>query len=76
MPNAAPATIVMSGSTGPGQTVTTLRFTDVNGIEVDFLRNWIKVTRAGSSGIQYYDYSASATVSWSISNGVTTVTIV
>ena len=74
MPNTAPATTVVTGSTGPGQAVTTLKFTDVNDIEVDFLRNLLKITRAGAAGISYFDYSALSLISWSITNGVTTIT--
>ena len=70
MANIAPATITITGSTGPGQAVTTQKFTDVNGFEVDFLRNWIKITRAGAGGIIYYDYSAlGASISWTVTGG-------
>jgi hypothetical protein len=75
MANAAPATTTITETTGPGLSVTALKNTDVNGIEFDFLRNWIKVTRAGAGGIQYYDYSALNTVTWSITNGVTSITL-
>ena len=33
MANAAPATVTITGSTGPGQAVTTLKFTDVVDVE-------------------------------------------
>jgi hypothetical protein len=74
MANVSPATITVTGSTGPGQAVTALKFTDVLDIEVDFLRNLLKITRAGAGGIQYYDYSALATITWTISNGISTLT--
>jgi hypothetical protein len=71
--NTAPATVTITGSTGPGQAVTTLKFTDVVGLEVDYLRNWLKITRAGAGGISYYDYSALATITWTITSGLSTL---
>ena len=73
MANTSPATVTITGSTGPGQAVTTLKFTDVNGMEVDFLRNWITFTRAGAQTKQYFDYSALGTVTWTISAGLSTL---
>lgn len=73
MANTAPATLTVTGTTGPGSTVTSLKFTDVVDVEVDFLRNVLKVTRAGAGGISYYDYSALATITWTISNGLSTL---
>jgi len=73
MANVAPATLTITGTTGPGSSVTSLKFTDVVGLEVDYLRNWLKVTRSGAGGIQYYDYSALGTVSWTISGGLSTL---
>lgn len=73
MANVAPATVTITGSTGPGQAVTALKFTDVVGMEVDFGRNWITFTRAGSAVKQYYDYSALATITWTISGGLSTL---
>lgn len=75
MANAAPATVTITSTTGPGQAVTALKFTDVNSLEFDYLHNVIKVNRAGSGGTQIFDYSAMATTSVSISGGVTSVTI-
>lgn len=76
MANTAPATVTITGSTGPGQSVTSLKFTDVVGMEVDFSRNWITFTRAaGVAGPskQYFDYSALATITWTISSGLSTL---
>ncbi len=73
MANTAPATVTITGSTGPGQAVTSLKFTDVNGMEVDFLRNWITFTRAGAQQKQYFDFSALATITWTISGGLSTL---
>lgn len=74
MANSAPATVTITETTGPGLSVTALKQTDIVDIEVDFLRNVIKITRAGAGGIQYYDYSVLATLTWTISAGVTTIT--
>jgi len=74
MANTAPATFTITGSTGPGQAVTTQKFTDVVDVEVDFLRNVVKITRAGSGGIIYYDYSAVATITWTVTAGASTLT--
>ena len=73
MANAAPAKITVTGTTGPGQSVTTQVFTDVVDVEVDFNRNVLKVTRSGSGGIIYYDFSALGTVTWTISGGASTL---
>ncbi len=73
MANAAPATLTVTGTTGPGSSVTSLKFTDVVDVEVDFLRNILKVTRSGAGGISYYDYSALATITWTISAGLSTL---
>lgn len=75
MANSAPATATFTSTTGPGQAVTALKFTDVLDIEVDFVKNTIKVTRAGSAGVVYFDYSAAATITWTVSGGVTTIVI-
>lgn len=72
MANAAPGTVTVTGSTGPGQAVTSQKFTDVTKIEADLGANVLKITRAGAGGIIYYDYSALGTVTWTISGGVTT----
>lgn len=76
MANAAPATVTITGSTGAGQAVTALKFTDVVGMEVDFARNWITFTRAGGAAgpqKQYFDYSALGTITWTISGGLSTL---
>ena len=73
MANTAPATLTVTGTTGPGQSVTSLKFTDVVDVEVDFVKNVLKVTRAGSGGINYYDFSALATITWTISAGISTL---
>lgn len=75
MANSAPATVTITSTTGPGQSVTALKFTDVNDIEFDFLHNIIKVLRTGSGSTQIYDFSAMNTVTFTISAGVSTLTI-
>lgn len=75
MANAAPGKITVTGSTGPGQAVTTQVFTDVNDIEFDILRNVLKVTRAGAGGIIYYDLSALTTGTISFSGGIPTFVV-
>lgn len=73
MANSSPNTVVYTGTTGPGQSVTSLTFTDVSDIEFDFRANTIKVTHG--IGISYFDYSAITTLTWSISSGHATITI-
>jgi len=73
MSNAAPATVTTSYPTGPGQALSSVKFTDVNGIEVDFLRNLLKITRSGSGSTLVCAYDAAATVTWTIANGVSTL---
>ena len=75
MANAAPATVTVTSTTGPGQAVTAQRFTDVVDFEVDFNHNVIRVTRQGAGGTQVYDYSAMATLTWTISDGLTTIVV-
>jgi len=69
MANSSPATVTVTSTTGPGQAVTSQVFTDVVRFEVDFDANVIRVTRSGSGGTQVYDYSAMATLSWTITTG-------
>jgi hypothetical protein len=73
MANAAPAVVTVTSTTGPGQSVTAQVFRDVVNVEVDFNRNVIKLTRSGSAGIQYFDFSAIATVTFTVSGGISTL---
>ena len=77
MANASPAKVTITSTTGPGQAATAAVFTDVVDFEVDFLKNTIKLTRSGSGNnvISYYDYSAMATLTWTISAGAATIAI-
>ena len=71
--NAAPATVTTSLSTGPGQSLSSMKFTDVNELRVDFLRNLLQITRSGAGGTLNCAYDAATTVTWTISNGVSTL---
>ena len=73
MANAAPATVTTSLPTGPGQSLSSLKLTDVVDVEVDFVHNLLKITRAGSGGTLICAYDAAATVTWTISGGVSTI---
>lgn len=75
MANSAPATVTVTSTTGPGQSVTSQKWTDVVDLEFDFVKNTIAVTRTGAGGIIYYDYSAMATLTWTISSGLTTIVV-
>ena len=74
MANVGPGTVTITETTGPGQSVTALKQTDVASFELDFMRNTIKITRTGAGGINYYDLSALATLTLAISGGVIAVT--
>lgn len=73
MANAAPATVTTSLPTGPGQALSSMKFTDVNRIEVDFLRNLLKIERSGSGSTLVCAYDAAATITWTVSSGVSTL---
>lgn len=73
MANVSPATVTITSTTGPGLSVTSQVFTDVVDFEVDFLKNTIKITRSGAGGILYFDYSALATLTWTITAGATAI---
>lgn len=75
MVNVPPAKATITSTTGPGQAVTALVVTDVVKFEVDFVANTMKVTRQGANSSQTYDYSAMATLSWTITNGVAAIVV-
>lgn len=75
MANSAPAVVTITSTTGPGQSVSSLKFTDVVDLELDFEHNIVKIRRSGSGSTQIYDYSAIATMTVTISAGVTTIVI-
>lgn len=73
MANTSPARVTITSTTGPGIAVTAQVFTDVVDFEVDFLKQTIKITLAGAGGIKYFDYSALATLTWTITAGSTAI---
>jgi hypothetical protein len=75
MANAAPATVTITSTTGPGQALTAAKYTDVNNLELDFLHNVVRITRAGAGGLIITDYSAIGTITATVSGGVTSVTL-
>lgn len=75
MANVAPATVTITSTTGPGQSVTAAKFTDVTNLVFNFGANTVAITRQGAGGTIFFDYSAMATVTFTISNGLSTVTI-
>lgn len=75
MANKAPVTVIISSTVGPGLTVTTLTMTDVVNLAFDYLANTIRIQRESVKGLQYFDYSAMATLTYTISDGTATITI-
>lgn len=75
MANVGPASATVTSTTGPGVTNTAIVFNNVTDFEVDFMKNTMKITHAGGLTITYYDYSAMATMTWTISGGATSITI-
>jgi hypothetical protein len=75
MANVGPATATITSTTGPGQSVTATVFNRVTNVEVDFMKNTLKVTHADGLTITYFDYSAITTMTWTISAGASTLTI-
>ncbi len=75
MANFPPATVTVTSTIGPGQAVTSQKFTDVTKFEVDFGANVMRVTRQGSGSVQIYDYSAMATLSWTITSGTAAIVV-
>ena len=75
MANVPPAKVTITSTTGPGVSVASQVFTDIVDIEIDFYKNTIKLTRASAGGILYFDYSAMATLTWTIANGAAAIVI-
>jgi hypothetical protein len=73
--NTAPATVTITAPIGPGLTATTLKFVDIQDLEIDFVHNLIKIMRVGSGSTQIYAYDPINTVGWTISAGVTAIVI-
>jgi hypothetical protein len=75
MANVAPASVVITSTTGAGQAVTAKTFSNVVDFEVDFVKNTIKIVSDNGLTITYFDYSAIATFTWVITAGVPVLTI-
>ncbi len=75
MANSAPATCTVTSTTGPGQTVTAIVLSNVVSFAVDFVANTMRIGSSGANGLQYFDYSAMATLTWTITAGRTSVTV-
>ena len=73
--NAPPAKVTITSTTGPGQAVTAQVFTDITDIDIDFGKNTIRLQRSGAGGVVYFDYSAMATLTWTITNGTAAIVI-
>lgn len=73
MANSAPASVTITSTTGPGVSAVATVFNNVTDFEVDFKANTIKITHAGGLTISYYDYSALATLTWTITAGATAI---
>jgi len=73
MANKAPATLTITSTTGPGIAAVATVFNNVVNFEVDFVGNKIKVTHDSGRTITYYDYSALATLTWTITAGATVI---
>lgn len=73
MANSSPNTVTITSTTGPGVAATATVFTDVTDIEFDFLANTIRIIHGGIES--FYDYSAIATLTWTISGGHAAIVI-
>lgn len=70
-----PSQLTYSGSTGPGQALTTALFTDVTELNYDLPHKTLKVVWGIPSITTVLSLSASTTVTHTISGGNHTVTI-
>lgn len=75
MANSAPARVTITSTTGPGVSAVATIYNNVVDLEVDFNKNTIKITHDGGLTISYYDYSAIATLTWTITAGSTVIVI-
>lgn len=67
------ATVTITAPIGPDLDAVAQVFNDVSDIEYSFDKNTIKITHGIT--ITYYSYAEAATVTQTISNGVTTISI-
>lgn len=68
-------TVTVTGVIGPGFTVTSLVFTEVQKISFDMVENVITLWKDGNRIIRAFDYNATTTVTYSISGSAASVTI-
>ena len=72
----ASGTATVTGQTGPGATVTSLVLNQVRNILFDFENNMVHIYHLNEAGKTFkLSYQGIATVTFSISGSVTTVTI-
>jgi len=75
MANVSPASVVYTGTIGPGLTVTAKTFSNVVEFGVDFVENTVRIKYDGGLSIAYLDYSVITTFTWVITAGVPVLTI-
>jgi hypothetical protein len=75
MANVPPATVTITSTTGAGQAVTAKVFSNVTLVEFNYTANTIKIVSNNGGTITYFDYSAMSTVTYTISGGLTSITI-
>lgn len=69
-------TVTITGKIGPGFTATTLVFTDVTSLNFHIADNTIEIVQASKGEKStFFDYDATATVTYTISGDAATVTI-
>lgn len=70
------ATVIITGKIGPGNSVTSLVFNNVTGVNFQITNNTIDIEQADSAEKHtIFDYDATATVTYTISGNVATITI-
>jgi hypothetical protein len=69
-------TVTITGTLGPGLAVTSLVFTEVTAVDFEMKRNVICITQAYKAQKNtYFDYSATATVTYVITGNNAVITI-
>lgn len=71
-------TLTYTGSTGPGQALTSAVFNNVTDIEFDYIHQVLRVTYSNTGGpsiIAILDLSVPTTFTYTLSGGVATITI-
>lgn len=75
MANVPPATVTITSTIGPGLTSTAQVFSNVTELTFDYVKNTVKIAHKGGLLIAYYDYSAIATGTITITTGLTAVVL-